>query len=68
MLFPDSEMNAIKTTITATNALSEGISLDGCDMTVTRTEQSIAMSFLLVIKQIELRSPDVTRLGLNVVA
>ena len=49
VLFPESEITAIKNTITATNALSEGITLPD-NMTVTRTEQSIALSISLVIK------------------
>ena len=47
LLFPESEITAIKNTITATNALSQGITLPE-NMTVTRTEQSIAFSISLV--------------------
>ena len=49
LLFPESEITAIKNTITATNALSQGITLPE-NMTVTRTEQSMALSISLVIK------------------
>jgi hypothetical protein len=49
LLFPESEITAIKNTITATNALSQGITLPE-NMTVTRTEQSIALSISLVIQ------------------
>ena len=49
LLFPESEITAIKNTITATNALSQGITLPE-NMTVTRTEQSMALSISLVTR------------------
>ena len=76
LLFPENadrqgSIKLIKNTVTATNALSEGIDFqipENLRGNRTRTEQSIALSIPLVINQIETRSLDVTHLGLKVAA